>query len=427
MVNSFSQSSDSSSSDLVGAIARQAYETSVVLAECDGLARSKALKTMAKGLVQRQDDILDANTLDLEMSLDMAVPGLLLEWLKLTPERIQLAAQILKQLGEMSDPIQQVMTTPYFVDRGQTYGQLMPLGVISLIYESFPELGAIATGLCTRTGNSLILKGGGEASQSNQVIVETLKEALDEAGLPIDGVQLLPSDQGDVLRHLVVQDRYINLLIPYGRSSLVQQVVRQATAPVLKTAIGNCYLYWSPSASIDLARWMIVDSHQSEPDPVNAIEKVLVNRSHNASSLTMLWNSLREKGFKIKGDAALVEDFPELDLARDNEWRHAYLDNTIAFKVTESLDEAIDWINHYSNGHADCIATESYAESHRFARRLNSATTYINASPRFERSPGVGKPVFLGMSNQKGLRRGPICLETLTTIKQIVQGSGHGG
>lgn len=426
MVTSFSQPSDSAA-DRVQAIAHSAYTTSGVLAEFSGSARSKALKTMSKALVKRQDDILEANTLDLEMSLDMAVPGLLLEWLKLTPERLQIAAQILQQLGDMADPIQQVMHTPYTVDQCQTYSQLMPLGVISLIYESFPELGAIATGLCLRTGNSLILKGGSEASHSNQIMVETLQDALDEARLPVESVQLLPSDQGDILRQLVTQDRYINLLIPYGRSSLVQQVIRQATAPVLKTAIGNCYLYWSPSASIELARWIITDSHQSEPDPVNAIEKVLINRHHNGSALTMLWSSLQEKGFTIKGDAELVAEFPDLGLVEEDEWQQAYLDNTIAFKMTDSLDLAIDWINHHSNGHADCIATESYGESHRFARRVNSATTYINASPRFSRSPGVGKSVFLGMSNQKGQRRGPISLETLTTIKQIVQGSGSSG
>lgn len=426
MVTSFPQSSDPSP-EVVAAIAQSAYTTSGVLAEFSGTARSKALKAMSKALMQRQDDILDANTLDLEMSLDMAVPSLLLEWLKLTPERLQIAAQILQQLGDISDPIQQVMHTHYVVDQCQTYSQLMPLGVIALIYESFPELGAIATGLCLRTGNSLILKGGSEASNSNQVIVETLQEALDQVRLPVNAVQLLPSDQGDLLRQLVTQDRYVNLLIPYGRSSLVQQVVRQATAPVLKTAIGNCYLYWSPSASIDLARWMILDSHQSEPDPVNAIEKVLISRNHNTSALAMLWSSLQEKGFTIKGDAALVAEFPELSLVEEEEWRQAYLDNTIAFKLTDNLDVAIDWINHYSNGHADCIATESYAESNRFARRINSATTYINASPRFSRSPGVGKPVFLGMSNQKGQRRGPISVETLTTIKQVVQGSGSNG
>jgi glutamate-5-semialdehyde dehydrogenase len=381
---------------------------------------------MAEALLEGQDDILEANTLDLEVSREMAVPELILDWLKLTPERLQTAGHILQRLAELSDPIQQVFSIPYQIDQCQTYCQLMPLGVIALIYEAFPELGAIAAGLCIRTGNSLILRGSTEASHSNQVIANTLQLAIEDAGLPPNSLQLLPSDQGDLIRELVTQDQYINLIIPYGRASLVQQVIRQATAPVLKTALGNCYLYWSPSGSLDIVRWMILDSHQSEPDPVNAIEKVLVHKNHSTVSLTMLWNSLKEKGFDLRGDATLVKEFPNLFSAEieSSEWNRAYLNHTIAFKVVDGLDMAIAWINSHSSGHADCLATESYQESRQFALGINSAITYINASPRFYRNPKRGNPIALGMSNQKGHRRGLISLETLTTVKHVVQGNG---
>lgn len=412
-----------SSLDLATLIQRS-HQSSLELAALSGTRRSCALQAMATSIKSRQDDILEANTLDLEASREMAVPELMLEWLKLTPERLQTTVKLLYRLGESADPIQQVLRPTYEIDQCQTYGQLMPLGVIALVYEAFPELGAIAAGLCMRTGNSLILKGGTEASHSNQVIVETLKLALEEEGLPPGCLELLPSDQGDVMRELVTQDQYVNLIIPYGRPSLVQQVIRQATAPVLKTAIGNCYLYWSGSGSLDLARWMILESHRSEPDPVNAIEKVLIHKDHNFSSLTMLWNSLKEKGFTLKGDPELVADFPELHPIEAGEWGQPYLNNTIAFKVVEDMGAAIAWINQYSNGHADCLATESYDESRRFAVEINSAMTYINASPRFYRNPKLGTPVALGMSNQKGHRRGLISLETLTTMKHIVQGNG---
>jgi glutamate-5-semialdehyde dehydrogenase len=382
---------------------------------------------MAEALLERQNDILEANTLDLEVSREMALPDLMLEWLKLTPERLHTAGQILQRLAELSDPIQQVLNVPvYQVDQCQTYCQFMPLGVIALVFEALPELGAIAAGLCIRAGNSLILRGGTEASHSNQIIAETLQVALEDAGLPKSCVQLLPSDQGDLTSELVLLDRYINLIIPYGRAGLVQQVVRQATAPVLRTAIGNCYLYWSPSGSLDMARWMILDSHQTEPDPVNAIEKVLVHRHHHSTSLTMLWNSLKDKGFQLRGDAELVALFPELfaPVMDPAEWNRANLNNTITFKLVDSLETAIDWINHHSSGHADCLATESYQESRQFATGVNSAMTYINASPRFYRNPKRGSPIALGMSNQKGHRRGLISLETLTTVKHIVQGNG---
>jgi len=406
------------------ATARRAYQASLKLGLIKGADRSHALVAMAQALKRSFDDILEANTLDLEASREMAVPELILDWLKLTPERLQTTVDILQRLGELSDPLRRVRNAEYQLADSQTYWQLMPLGVIALIYEAFPELGAIAAGLCIKTGNSLILKGGSEASHSNAVIALALQSALEETGMPVGCLELMAAEQGVVIRDLVTQDQYLNLVIPYGRPSLVQQVVRQSTVPVLKSAMGNCYLYWSVSGSLDMARWIIVDSHQSEPDPVNAIEKVLIQRTAMPSSLVTLWKSLKDKGFEIRGDAELVEAFGELKLAGDSEWNGAYLNKTVAFKVINSLEAAIAWINQYSSGHADCIVTESYQESRQFALGVNSASTYINASPRFSRNPSRGDSVFLGMSNQRGHRRGLISLETLTTVKHIVQGNG---
>src|ERR671932_1703078 len=403
----------------------QAYRASLVLGTTKGVDRSRGIQAMAKALSQSFDDILEANTLDLEASREMAVPEIIWEWLKLTPERLGSTIQILQRIGELSDPIRRVMNASYQLDHSQTYCQLMPLGVIALIYEAFPELGAIAAGFCIKTGNSLILRGGSEASQSNLVIAQALRNALDEAGLPSGCLELLPSGQGTSIRDLVTQDRYLNLVIPYGRPSLVQQVMQQSTAPVLKSAMGNCYLYWSATGSLDMVRWVILDSHASEPDPVNAIEKILINRYQKPSALTILWNSLKEKGFQLRGDSELVAEFPEqLTLAADSEWSQAYLDKIVAFKVVDSIEAAIAWINQYSSRHADCLVTESYQESRQFALGVDSASVYINSSPRFSRNPKRGDSVFLGMSNQKGYRRGMISLEALTTLKQVIQGNG---
>ncbi|MEW6495261.1 MAG: glutamate-5-semialdehyde dehydrogenase [Cyanobacteriota bacterium] len=403
----------------------RAYRASLVLATMKGLDRSRGVQAMAKALEDCFDDILEANTLDLEASREMAVPELIWEWLKLTPERLQNTIQILQRIGELSDPIRRVMNASYQLEHSQTYSQLMPLGVIALIYEAFPELSAIAAGFCIKTGNALILRGGSEASQSNQVIAQALQTALDEAGLPEGCLQVLPPEQGASIRDLVTQDRYLNLVIPYGRPTLVQQVMEQSTAPVLRSAMGNCYLYWSATGSLDMVRWVILDSHASEPDPVNAIEKILINRHQKPSSLMILWNSLKEKGFKLRGDAELVAEFPDqLALAAESEWSQPYLDKIVAFKVVDSIEEAIIWMNQYSSGHADCIVTESYQESRQFALGVDSASVYVNSSPRFSRNPKRGDSVFLGMSNQKGYRRGMISLEALTTLKQIVQGNG---
>jgi glutamate-5-semialdehyde dehydrogenase len=405
-------------------VLQSAHLASAELAGMEGTRRSHALRLMAKALKEDKDKVLEANTIDLETGREMALPDLVLDWLKLTPERLDAVVQILQRLAQLTDPSQQLLNTPYQFEKAQTYCQLMPLGVIALVYEAFPELGAIAAGLCIRTGNCLVLRGSAEASHSNQAIAESLQLALDEAGYPPGCLGLISSEQGDSIRELIVQDQLIDLVIPYGRVSLVTQVVRQATVPVLRTSMGNCYLYWSPSGGLDLARSVILDSHTREPDPVNAIEKVLVHRHHEPSTLKGLWRSLREAGFQLRGDAALVTEYPDLILAEDAEWNRAYLNRTVAFRQVEGLNEAIAWINSYSSGHADCLVTESYVESNEFARRINSATTYINTSPRFSRNPQPGAPIALGMSNQKGIRRGIISLESLTTVKHVVQGRG---
>jgi len=402
----------------------QAHRASLVLAMTKGVERSRGVQAMAQVLKNSFDDILDANTLDLETSREMAVPELILDWLKLTPERLQRTIGILQRLGELSDPIRRVMNASYQLDYAQTYCQLMPLGVIALIYEAFPELGAIAAGFCLKTGNSLILRGGSEASNSNLVIAQALKTALDEAGLPSGCVEVLSSEQGASIRDLVTQNRYLNLVIPYGRPTLVEQVMQLSTAPVLKPAMGNCYLYWSATGKLDMVKWVVLDSQASEPDPVNAIEKILINRDANPSAWEELWQSLKQKGFQLRGDTKLVAEFPnQLTLAAESEWSQPYLAKIIAFKEVDNLDSAIAWMNQHSSSHADCLVTESYQESRQFALGIDSASVYINSSPRFLRNPKRGDSVFLGMSNQKGYRRGMISLETLTTIKQVVQGN----
>ncbi|MBD2139574.1 glutamate-5-semialdehyde dehydrogenase [Anabaena sp. FACHB-1237] len=404
--------------------AQRAFHASLKLGTTKGTERSRAVLAIAQALKRDFDEILEANTWDLEASREMAVPEFILDWLKLTPSRLENTVAFLEKLGQLSDPLRRVRTADYQLEDSQSYFQLMPLGVIAFVYESFPDLAAIAAGFCIKTGNTIILRGSTEASNSNAAIANSLKTAITQVGLPPGCIELVTAEHGESIRDLVTQEEYINLVIPYGRSSLIQQVVRQATCPVLKSAMGNCYLYWSLNGSLEMVRWMILDSHNSEPDPVNAIEKVLIHRQALPSSLSVLWNNLQEKGFKLKGDAELVAAFPQLELVKDDEWEKPYLTKTIAFKLVDSLDSAIAWINQNSSGHADSIVTDSYQESRQFALGVNTAATYINASPRFSRNPSRGDTVFLGMSNQKGHRRGFISLETLTTVKHIIQGNG---
>lgn len=416
---------DNDSQTLISPILRQADLASKKLATALGVERSLAIANLARSLEVAREEILEANTLDLETSRDMAIPESLREWLKLTPERLQKTIQILHRLAELADPIFQVRPVSHAMESAQTYYQCVPLGTIALVYEAFPELGAIAAGFALKTGNALILRGSSEASHTNAAIAGILQGAIAESALPSGCIAAIPPEQGSSIQDLLSYNQYLNLVIPYGRASLVQKVSQWSTIPVLPAAIGNCYLYCSPSADLDVVREMILDSHASEPDPVNAIEKVLICRGSNFTSLMRLFANLQDKGFELRGDRELCEAFPEeLKPAGEGEWGRAYLKKIVAFKVIDNIDVAIAWIDRYSSGHADCLVTESYAESQQFARRVNSALVYINSSSRFCRYPQRSDRVFLGISNQKGQRRGLIGLESLTTMKQVVQGWG---
>ena len=403
---------------------RRAHYASLSLARSKAKEREVAIMAIAEAIKRQQNDILEANTLDLEDSRDHDfLPEVMVDWLKLTPERLQATIQILERLAELSDPMGRMVGVAYQLDYAYAYSQRIPLGVIALIYEAFPELAIIGAGMCLKTANAIILQASNGVLNTHQVIGEIVQSALENTDISKDCILFSQENGPDALEDLVIQDQYINLVIPYGRPILVQRAIKTATAPILRTAIGNCYLYWSASASLDMARWMILDSHESKPDPVNSLEKVLLDPNQKFSSVVRLWNVLQEKGFEIRGDANLLKEFPDLVLVNDGEWGQPYLNKTIAFKVVESLDDAIAWINHYSSGHADCLATESYQESRKFALEVNSAASFINESPRFHRYPKRGDAVFLGMSNQKGYRRGLISFESLTTIKYIVQGN----
>ncbi|HEY9737719.1 MAG TPA: aldehyde dehydrogenase family protein, partial [Trichocoleus sp.] len=247
-----------SSSDLTYAI-YQVRQAARQLVEAGVVNQSHLLEVMADGLEKNQDEVLEANTLDLEASLEMAVPDRVLDWLKLTPERVQTTAKILRRLSSLGDPRVLAQQPLRRMSPSATgYGQVVPLGVIGFVYEAFPELAAIAAGLCVRTGNGLVLKGGNEASQSNQVIAQILHRALDRVGLPEECILSLSPDQGDAARTRLVQAEGVDLIIPYGRPSLIQQVMRQATISVLPTTMGNCYLYWAASGDAETVAQLVL-------------------------------------------------------------------------------------------------------------------------------------------------------------------------
>lgn len=366
-----------------------------------------------------KDDILEANTLDLEASREMAVPDLMLDWLRLTPERIQNLVNMVECLAKQPDPLQQFTENSYYTTQSKAYGQRIPLGVIALIYESFPELGAIAAALCIKSGNSLILKGGAEASHSNQIITNIIQDALTAKDILPGAIQLLPTDQSDLTRELLTLTPHIQLLIPYGRPNLVHRVLKQATVPVLETAIGNCYLYCSGDAPIETVLNMVLDSKKGEPDAVNAIDKLLVHYDWSFEKFTQLLQALETHGYVVQGDKALLQHFEHIDAANDDAWTQPLWDAQLLCKRVSSVQDAVQWINMHSSGHANCIATNSYGESRYFIDHLSSSMVYVNVSPRFQRYP-KGGVISLGMAVASSYCGGPIVASSLTVPQRVV-------
>ncbi len=383
--------------------------------------REQAIGSMATALRGAFHDILEANTLDLEASRELGIADLLLEWLKLTPERLQRCIDLLARLGELSSMYGNTDLGSQVSDL-HSYSQVKPLGTIAFIYEALPELGIIAAGMSIKTGNSIVIRGGAEAEHTNLAISIALRIGLEQAGFPQNAVQLVDSTPS-LLYELLTQTQQVNLAIAYGRPSLIHQVTQQATVSILPAAIGNCYLYWGANGDMELVRHAICDSHVGEPDAVNAIEKVLIHTDRQSTSLTMLWKNLKEKGFQLRGDRELVSNYGEyLQLAQEGEWYHPYLRKVIAFKSVNNVDEAIATIDRYSSGHADSIVTDSYLETQQFVAGINSACVYINSSPRFYRHQRGSDRIWLGMSNYHCSQRGPIGLAALMATQQVTMG-----
>ncbi len=403
----------------------RSHNAALQLAQVPAQQKNKTLLDLAEALKQERDRILEANTLDLEASREMSVPELVLEWLKLTPERLQNAIDCLKQLAVMPDPL----SDRYDRERHRR----VPLGSIAFVYEAFPQLSIIAAGMCLKAGNSSILKGGSEGSNSNATIASIITDVIKHSSLPDASVMAAPL--GSTMKDLLTQEKYLRLVIPYGRPSFVSQIAKQGTVSVLPTAMGNCYLYLSPTANLEQASKIIKASRSGDPDPVNAIEKVVVHHVWLERGLIDWINGLQQQGLKVRGcesiSAYCRNRHGSLHREVDEEtvWGQAYLDHTIAIKLSHTINDSIDWINQYSSGHADVILTDSLAESQKFAAEVNSSIVFINSPSRFTHigmtSDKIGiTQVVLGMSSIKtrgaSRRTGAINLTTLTTTKQII-------
>lgn len=404
---------------------QKAKEASYVLMNATTTEKNNALLKMAEVLLKSSKEILEANKKDLENAIEKGTPKAMLDRLALDESRINGMADGLKDVVSLPDPIGEV-TGMWKRPNGLQIGkQRVPLGVIGIIYEARPNVTCDAAGLCLKSGNVVILRGGKEAINSNVAIVKALREGVKEAGLPEDVIQLVENTDREVATEMMRLNQYIDVLIPRGGAGLIQSVVQNATVPVIETGTGNCHVYVDCDADLEMAKNIVINAKTSRPSVCNAEEKLLVNEKIAKEFLPIIYKALKEKDVEVRGDKKVLEVLNEATEIQDDEWGKEYLDYIIGVKIVKDVDEAINHINKYGTGHSEAIITNNYENSQKFLQRVDAAAVYVNASTRFTDGSEFGFGAEIGISTQKLHARGPMGLNELTTNKYIIYGNGQ--
>lgn len=404
---------------------QKAKEASYVLMNATTTEKNNALLKMAEILLKNSEEILEANKKDLEKAIEKGTPKAMLDRLALDESRINSMADGLKDVVSLPDPIGEV-TGMWKRPNGLQIGkQRVPLGVIGIIYEARPNVTCDAAGLCLKSGNVVILRGGKEAINSNIAIVKALREGVKEAGLLEDVIQLVENTDREVATEMMRLNQYIDVLIPRGGAGLIQSVVQNATVPVIETGTGNCHVYVDCDADLEMAKNIVINAKTSRPSVCNAEEKLLVNEKIAKEFLPIIFKALKEKEVEVRGDKKVLDILNEATEIQDDEWGKEYLDYIIGVKIVKDVDEAINHINKYGTGHSEAIITNSYENSQKFLQRVDAAAVYVNASTRFTDGSEFGFGAEIGISTQKLHARGPMGLNELTTNKYIIYGNGQ--
>lgn len=406
-------------------LGKKAKEASYILGNLSSKDKNDALYAMADFLIENSKVIIEANKKDLETSRIKGTSESMLDRLALNEARIEGMANCLRQVAALEDPVGEVLgmwTRPNGLQIGK---KRVPMGVIGIIYEARPNVTSDAAGLCFKSGNAVILRGGSEAINSNKAIAEALREGLKSVGLVEDAVQLVEDTSREVATEMMKLNDYIDVLIPRGGAGLIKAVVNNATVPVIETGTGNCHIYVDEDCDFEMAKNIIINAKTSRPSVCNAAEKLLINEKIAGKFMPIIFEALRENGVEIRGDESLKALDDSVILASEEEWYNEYLDYTIGVKIIKDIDEAINHINKFGSGHSEAIVTKSYEASQIFLQKVNAAAVYVNASTRFTDGEELGFGAEIGISTQKLHARGPMGLKELTTIKYIIFGNGQ--
>ena len=403
----------------------RAREASLLLGRLGSGEKNAALLSAAEALEKRAGEILSANEADMEAGRNKGMKPGLLDRLLLTRERISAMAEGLRQIVSLEDPIGEVLSMKKRPN-GLLIGQKrVPLGVVGIIYEARPNVTADAFGLCFKTGNAVILKGGSDALGSNKAIAGIIRDAITASGLPADALQLVESADRETARAMMRLNQYIDVLIPRGGAGLIRAVVENSTVPVIETGTGNCHIYVDESADIDMAVSIILNAKTQRIGVCNACESLVIHEAASERLWAALADRLKEKHVEIRGDEAVCGLVPEAKPASPDDWGREYLDYILSAKTVSSADEAIAHINRYNTGHSEAIITRDYENAQKFLDQVDAAAVYVNASTRFTDGFEFGFGAEIGISTQKLHARGPMGLLALTTTKYIIYGNGQ--
>ena len=411
--------------DYMTTLGRRAREAARVLAASDTGTRNRALEAMAAAIEAEVDALRAENALDMQAGREGGLDAALLDRLELTPERIAGMAEGLRQIAALPDPVGQVSELAYRPSGIQVGRMRVPLGVIGIIYESWPNVTADAAGLCLKSGNAAILRGGSEALRSNRAIARCIVTGLETAGLPAGAVQVVETADREAVGHLITMPEYVDVLVPRGGRGLIERISNEARVPVIKHLDGVCHVYIDADADEDMAVAVAFNAKTQRYGTCNTTETLLVAEAIAGRVLPRLGECYGEAGVELRGCERTRELLPQAGVATDADWDAEYLAPILAIRVVAGIDEAMAHIDRHGSGHTDAIITRDYGRARRFVREVDSSSVMVNASTRFADGFEYGLGAEIGISTDKLHARGPVGLEGLTTCKWVVYGEGH--
>jgi glutamate-5-semialdehyde dehydrogenase len=380
---------------------------------------------MANALEANAEKILAANKADVEAAKAKGLKASLLDRLALDKKKIHGMAKDMQEVSALADPIGTIIST-WTRPNGLIISQVrVPLGVVGVIYESRPNVTSDSAGICIKSGNAVILRGGSDALQSNVAIGEALRDALSATAVPVNAIQVVNSPDRKVAEEMMRMRQYIDVLIPRGGSDLIKTVIETSRIPVIETGTGNCHIYVEEDADLDKATPIVINSKCQRPGTCNAAEKLLVHSKIAKRYLPIVIDALRKEGVEVRGDEETRKIVSDVKPATEQDWYTEYLDLIMGVKVVKNLDEAIAHINKYGTKHSDSILTTDFDKAMKFIKEIDSAAVYWNASTRFTDGNQFGLGAEIGISTQKLHARGPMSVQHLTTTKYVILGSGQ--